>query len=124
MERFQVGSSTELIPITYPRQNCYKVGNKVHIEFVASTQQDMASNVAWAMIPKKYAPNTKYGSNTGYTGICVIETSTMYLPAICGAYASPIDENVHTGYGGAVYQSVSSSIPSGMRVQIMMEYYI
>lgn len=88
---------------------------------MATTEQDMPNSVPWAMIPKKYAPNTKYGSNTVYTGVCVVETTNDYVTVLCACYANPPSTNPDYGL---VYQSLSINVASGKRVMVMMDYYI
>jgi hypothetical protein len=120
-ETFSVISTGEAIPVLYSRQNCYKIGNKIHIEFQATTAQEMANSVPWAIVPKIYAPNTRQGSNTGSTGLFIMEINSQFYTYVCGGNVNPPSTTYNYGL---VYQTISSKISANTRVQFLIEYYI
>ena len=105
------------IPIL--EQNCYKVGNKVHIEFTSEASLDMSLNNVWAIIPSQYAPKT----DTGSIGLLTLQVADDYATGVISRVCSCRVEVASDGQGH-VYQRVATNVKAGYDIGFCFDYYI
>ena len=100
-----VGGDTETIII----QKCYKKGNNIHIEFMASRTADSAMDSIWGIIPSQYRPTRNI--RTG-----IMSRSDVNFTVSCGCVINSSNGHI---------QNVSyNSIPADTTMVFYIEYPI